>query len=85
MSGRHQCTHQTLRRGFLSNTAQALLTPLPQQIKDIEDKLEDLIPWLTKLKDTVTKASFDDDHEEEARRERLTRFASHLRYHIGPN
>jgi len=82
MSGRYQCTHQTLRRAFLSNLAQALLTHLPQQIKDIEDKLGDLIPWLTKLKDTVTKTGVDGDHEEAVRRERLTRFASHLRYLI---
>ena len=57
--------------------APALLTDLFQQSKDVEDKLRDLIPWLTKLKDSVTTAGVDGD--EAIRREELTRCVSHFR------
>ena len=48
-----------------------------QQSKDVEEKLEELIPWLTKLKDGVTTPGADDNHEEAERRERLARFVSY--------
>ncbi|KAF9781009.1 hypothetical protein BJ322DRAFT_1082678 [Thelephora terrestris] len=41
------------------------------QFKDVEDKLKDLIPWLTKLKETLTKA--ESDPKEAERREQLKR------------
>ena len=47
----------------------APLTDFSQQSKDVEDKLGDLIPWLIKLKDSVTMASADSNHEETKRRE----------------
>lgn len=48
----------------------------------MKDKLEELIPWVTKLKDSLTKASAKDDHEEEGRRTQLAKFVSHLYYLI---
>ena len=42
----------------------------------MKDKLEDLVPWVTKLKDSLTAANAKDDREEE-RRVQLAKFASH--------
>ena len=53
------------------------LTDASQESKDVEDRLESLIPWLTKLKDSVTKSGADCTHEEAERREQLTRFVLH--------
>jgi len=53
----------------------ASLTDPSQQIQDVKDKLEDLVPWVIKLKDTLTAANAKDDHEEE-RRAQLAKFAS---------
>ena len=49
----------------------APLTGFSQQSKDVEDKLGDLILWLIKLKDGVTTASADGNHEETKRHEQL--------------
>lgn len=51
---------------------------LPQESKDVEEKLGDLIPWLNKLKGSVTTARPDDSREEAERHEQLTRFVSRL-------
>ena len=64
--------------GFYRTIGPALLIYLSQQSKDIEDKIESLIPWLTRLKDCMTKPSAGGIHEEAERREQLTRSASHL-------
>jgi len=48
----------------------------PQQFQDVKDKLEDLVPWATKLKDGLTKANAKDDREEEERRAQLAKFVS---------
>jgi len=56
------------------------LTDSSQQIQDVKDKLADLAPWVTKLKDSLTKANAEDDHEEVERRAQLAKFASHLCY-----
>jgi len=45
-----------------------------QQIQDVKDKLEDLVPWVTKLEDSLTKPGAGDDSEEATRREQLKRF-----------
>jgi len=50
-----------------------------QQIQDVQDKLEDLIPWVAKLEDTLTKADTK-DHEEVERRTQLEKFVLHLYY-----
>ena len=44
----------------------------------MEDKLNDLTPWLEKLLQTLAKANPDDDSEEVERRSRLARFVSCL-------
>ena len=53
------------------------LTHPSQGCKDVEEKLGDLIIWLTKLKDGVLRTSADDNHDEAERREQLTRFLSY--------
>jgi len=52
----------------------------PQQFQDVKDKLEDLVPWVTKFKDALTKADAKDDREEVERRAQLAKFVSHLWY-----
>jgi len=47
----------------------------PQQFQDVKDKLEDLVPWVTKLKDSLTEDNAKDDREEE-RRAQLAKFVS---------
>lgn len=74
----YKCAYQTLRSTFLSNHATVLLTQRSQQSKDVENKLRDLIPWLTRLKDGVATHSAGGNHEEAERRKQLTRFVSHL-------
>ena len=49
-----------------------------QEVQDVKDKLEDLIPWVTKLKGSLAVANPKDDREEAERRTQLTKFASHL-------
>ena len=78
MSGRRHRPHQTLRCELLSSNPSNLLTDAPQESKDVDDKLESLIPWLTKLNDSVTKSGTDCTHEEAERRDRLTRFVSYI-------
>ena len=46
----------------------------------MKDKLEDLFPWVTKLKDSLTKANPKSDREEAERRTQLAKFALHLPY-----
>jgi len=79
MFGRHHRAHQTLRRAFPPSSALTPLTESLQQSKDIEDKLADLILWLTKLKDSATLARADGDHGEAERREQLKQYVQLLR------
>ena len=53
-----------------------LLTYLPQECKDIEENLEDLVLWLTKLKDIMATTNTDENPQEPERRKQLTRFLS---------
>ena len=82
--GRHHRAHQTLRRAFPLSSAPNLLTESLQQSKDVEDKLADLILWLTKLKDSATLASADGDHKEAERREQLKQCVQLLRRPADP-
>ena len=77
MFGRYQCAHKTLRGAFRSDRITISLIHSSQESKDVEDKLGELVLWLTKLKDSVGTASSDDNPEETERREQLTRFLSH--------
>ena len=43
--------------------------------EDVKDKPEDLVPWVAKLGDSLTKPAAEDDREEAERREQLKRFA----------
>ena len=45
----------------------------------MKDKLDDLIPWLEKLLDTLAKVNPDNDREEVERRSQLAKFVSRLR------
>ena len=61
------------------------LPPIPHDLtdvstqgcKDVEDNLRDLVLWLTKLKDSLTTTSSDNNREEAERRNQLTRFPSY--------
>ena len=44
----------------------------------MKDKLNDLIPWLEKLQETLAKVNPDDDREEVERRLQLAKFVSYL-------
>jgi len=57
----------------ISNRAEAILTDLIQQSEDVKDRLEQLIPWLTKLRENLAKANPDEDQQEIERRARLER------------
>ena len=49
------------------------LTYPSQGCKDVEDKLGELVLWLTKLNESVTTTNADDNPEEAERREQLIR------------
>jgi len=42
----------------------------------VKDKLNDLIPWLEKLQDTLAKVNPDNDREEVERRSQLAKFVT---------
>jgi len=44
----------------------------------VKDKLNDLIPWLKKLQQSLAKVNPDDDREEVERRSQLAKFAHRL-------
>ena len=52
------------------------LTDSSQQIQDVKDKLEDLIPWVEKLKVSLTKVGIKDDLEEVMRQTQLAKFVT---------
>ena len=57
----------------------------PHRCKDVEDELGDLVPWLTRLKDSVTLIGVDGNHEEAERREQLKRYVQRFRRLVDPN
>jgi len=48
----------------------------------VKDKLDDLVPWLHKLLDTLAKVNPDSDREEAERRSQLAKFVSCPEYLI---
>ena len=50
----------------------------------MKDKLNDLIPWLDKLVDTLAKVDPDSDREEVERRSELAKFVSRLEPIVHP-
>ena len=65
-------THQTLRSEVITYNFYPRFT-LPQEYKDVKDKVNQLIPWLKKLKDNLTIVTTEVDPEEKKRREELSR------------
>ena len=58
----------------------ARVTGSSQECKDVKDKLEELIPWLTKLLEGLAKVDPNGDQQEAERRTELARFAQNQRY-----
>jgi hypothetical protein len=50
----------------------------------VKEKLGNLIPWLTKLVDTLARANPSDDREEVERRSQLAKFVSCLEFLVRP-
>lgn len=66
------CVHAKQRLGSTS------LMGSSQEIQDVKDKLEDLVPWVTKLQGSLTNPNTSGDLEEVERRTQLTKFAPHF-------
>jgi len=66
-------------------TPPATLTDSSQQIQDVKDKLEDLIPWVDKLKVSLTKVDAKDDRDEVERRTQLAKSVLWLCYLVAIN
>ena len=45
-------------------------------MQDVKDKLEDLVPWVAKLEDSLMNPDVEDGREEAERREQLKKFVS---------
>jgi hypothetical protein len=65
----------------MSSALSLSLTDSSQEIKDVKEKLEDLVHWLAKLKDSLMNTNADGDHEEVERRAQLERFAPYILFH----
>jgi len=66
----------------ISNRTEAILTDLIQQSEDIKDKLEDLIPWLTKLLGSLAEVDPNEDQQEVERRTQLARLVANQTRHL---
>jgi hypothetical protein len=60
---------------FTSNNPSPPLTDSSQEIKDVKEKLQDLVCWLAKLKGSLMNTNTNDDQEEAERRAQLEKFA----------
>jgi len=60
----------------ISNRTEAILTDFVQQSEDVKVKLEQLIPWLTKLLGSLAKVDPNEDQDEVERRTRLARLVA---------
>ena len=67
----------TTRRVHAGRHPSVSLTVILQQIQDVKDKLEDLLPWVAKLEETLMKSNAKDP-EEVHRRTQLEKFALSL-------
>jgi len=65
----------------ISNRTEAMLTDFVQQSEDIKDKLEELIPWLTKLLESLAKVDPNEDQQEVERRTQLSRSVTNQTRH----
>ena len=57
----------------------ARVTGSSQQCKDVKDKLNELIPWLTKLLEGLAKVDPNGDQQEVERRTQLARLVPNQR------
>ena len=62
----------------------ARLTDFSQQSKDVSDKLDELIPWLTKLREGLAKVDANEGQQEVERRTQLARLTSNRRPDLAP-
>jgi len=60
----------------VANRSERLLICLFQQSEDVKDKLEQFIPWLTKLLESLAKVDPNGDQQEVERRSQLARLVS---------
>jgi len=60
----------------ITNRSETLLTYLLQQSRDVKDKLEQFIPWLTKLLESLAKVDPNGDQQEVERRSQMARLVS---------
>jgi hypothetical protein len=65
----------------ISSFSWARLTDFSQQANDVKDKLEELIPWLTKLLEGLAKVDATEDQQEVERRTELARLVPNQRPH----
>ena len=63
----------------ISKFSSAIVTASSQQSEDVKDKLDELIPWVTKLREGLAKADPNQDQQEVERRTELTRLALNQR------
>ena len=66
----------------MQNHTEALLTDFFQQSKDVKDRIEQLILWLTKLRESLAKVDPNDDKQEVERRTRLARSVANQTRHF---
>ena len=66
----------TMKYVSVESRAISLISPF-QGCKDVEEKLLELVMWLSKLKDSVVTTSADVNGEEAKRRDQLARFLSY--------
>ena len=71
-SGRCQRTHQTLRSKVIPHRFYPEFT-VSQEYKDVKEKVDQLVPWLRKLKENLAIVTTDVDPEEEKRRDELSK------------
>ena len=57
----------------ISDFSWAQLIDFPQECGDVKDKLDELIPWLTKLLESLAKVDGNEDQQEVERRTQLAR------------
>ena len=70
-------THSSNTTKCVSTEYRTVLLTYPRQgCQDVEDKLGELVRWLSKLKDSVTTTNADGNREEAERHDQLARFVS---------
>ena len=63
----------------ISNFSRASIIDSSQESEDVRDKLEELVPWVMKLREDLGKVGPNEDLQEVERRTQLARLASDRR------